>query len=198
VKAQTPLGILFKDQSVMEMHHITQAMPIIESQDIQLFKKFDETELKKVWTLFIKIILSTDMARHFDLVKKAQAALDEGDFVMTNPEYRLLGLQLIMKVGDISNVSRPFELADKWCDILNVEFFHQGDLEKSGGIGLTSPLNDRNAANKPKSQIGFYTFICLPLYTVVAKLYPPLQVQVDSVKSNLEKWKAIAAAAPKT
>jgi 3',5'-cyclic-nucleotide phosphodiesterase len=193
VKAETPLGILFKEQSVMEMHHITQAIPVISQDNIGLFESFDETQLKQVWTLFIRIILSTDMARHFDLVKKAQAAVDEGNFDMENEDYRLLGLQLIMKVGDISNVSRPFEIADKWCDILNQEFFHQGDLEKSSGIGLTSPLNDRNAANKPKSQIGFYTFICLPLYTVVAKLYPPLQVQVDQVRQNLDQWKALAA-----
>jgi 3',5'-cyclic-nucleotide phosphodiesterase len=133
------------------------------------------------------------MARHFDLVKRAQAAVDEGSFDMANDEFRLLGLQLIMKVGDISNVSRPFELADRWCDILNEEFFHQGDLEKASGIGLTSPLNDRESSNKPKSQIGFYNFICLPLYTVVAKLYPPLQVQVDQVKANLEQWKTLAA-----
>jgi hypothetical protein len=103
-----------------------------------------------------------------------------------------------MKVGDISNVSRPFELADRWCDILNEEFFHQGDLEKSSGIGLTSPLNDRESSNKPKSQIGFYNFICLPLYTVVAKLYTPLQVQVDQVKANLEQWKTLAALPPPT
>jgi hypothetical protein len=31
------------------------------------------------------------------------------------------------------------------------------------------------------------------LYTVVARLYPPLQVNVDNVKANLEKWKVLAA-----
>jgi hypothetical protein len=105
-----------------------------------------------------------------------------------------------MKVGDISNVSRPFEIADKWCNILNQEFFRQGDLEKETGIRLTPPLNDKKTSNNPKSQIGFYNFICLRLYTVVAKLYPPLQVNVDSVKSNLERWKELVAsqaAAPK-
>jgi 3',5'-cyclic-nucleotide phosphodiesterase len=196
IKAETPLGILFKDTSVMEMHHITQSIPVINMDKVSLFHSFKHAEVKQVWALFIKIILSTDMAKHFELVKKAQAAVDEGTFDMSNDEYRLLGLQLIMKVSDISNVSRPFEIADKWCDILNEEFFHQGDLEKQSGIGLTSPLNDRETSNKPKSQIGFYNFICLPLYTVVARLYTPLQVQVDQVKANLERWKALVAAPP--
>jgi 3',5'-cyclic-nucleotide phosphodiesterase len=155
---------------------------------------FDPQQSKKVWALFIRIILSTDMANHFELVKKAQADLDEGSFDLRDPEFRQLGLLLIMKVGDISNVSRPFELADKWCDILNEEFFHQGDLEKESGIGLTSPLNDRDKANKPKSQIGFYNFICLPLYTVLSNLFPPLEVLLNSVKANLEKWKDLVAA----
>jgi hypothetical protein len=194
VKAETPLGILFKDTSVMEMHHITEAIPILSRSDIDLFGSFDMQQQKKVWTLFIKIILSTDMAKHFELVKRSQTALDEDNFDMANDDFRLLGLQLFMKLADISNVCRPFEIADKWCDILNEEFFHQGDLEKETGIGLTSPLNDRETSNKPKSQIGFYNFICLPLYTVVARLYPPLQVNVDSLKSNLDRWKEIVAA----
>jgi 3',5'-cyclic-nucleotide phosphodiesterase len=190
VKTETPLGILFKDQSVMEMHHITQSMPVINMEKVALFHSFDELAVKKVWTLFIKLILATDMAKHFELVKKAQTAVDEGSFDMANDEFRLLGLQLIIKIGDISNACRPFEIADRWCDLMNLEFFRQGDLEKQTGIGLTSPLNDRETANKPKSQIGYYNFICLPLYTVVAKLYPPLQVQVEQVKANLDSWKA--------
>jgi hypothetical protein len=193
VKAETPLGILFKDTSVMETHHVTQAIPVLSRDDIGMFAAFDGPQLRKVWTLFIKIILSTDMAHHFALVKQAQGLIDADDFDMSKDEIRLLGLQLFMKLGDISNVCRPFEIADRWCDILNEEFFHQGDLEKSTGIGLTSPLNDRETSNKPKSQIGFYNFICLPLYTIVARLYPPLQVNVESLKSNLERWKELVA-----
>ena len=98
---------------------------------------------------------------------------------------------MLLKVADISNVSRPFEIADKWCDVLNEEFFRQGDNEKQQGIELTSPLNDRENSNKPKSQIGFYNFICIPIYQTVARAFPALTVNVESVKSNLEKWKSL-------
>ena len=193
VKAETPFGILFKDQSVMEMHHITVAIPIITRDDINLFQSLSPEETKKMWNLFIKLILATDMAHHFELVKKAQGLCDENQWNIEDPDNRVLALQLLLKVADISNVSRPFDIADKWCDILNNEFFRQGDLEKAQGIGLTSPLNDRENANKPKSQIGFYNFICLPLYTVVARLYPELECNVEQLKSNLERWKELVA-----
>ena len=178
----------------MEIHHITVAIPIILQEDINLFQNLSPVDCKKMWNLFIKLILATDMAHHFELVKKAQAALDDNSWDLKNEDHHLLALQLLLKVGDISNVSRPFELADKWCDILNNEFFRQGDLEKASGIGLTSPLNDREHPNKPKSQIGFYNFICIPIYQTVARIFPALQANVDSLKNNLSCWMELAAA----
>ena len=132
------------------------------------------------------------MAKHFEMIKTTNAALDESKFTIENQDDRLTAMCLLLKVADISNVSRPFEIADKWCDILNGEFFRQGDLEKEKGIGLTSPLNDREHPDKPKSQIGFYNFVCLPLYNLVAKLFPPLSVNADSVRSNLAVWMSLA------
>jgi hypothetical protein len=123
------------------------------------------------------------------------AELDKGPLDLENDEHRLMLMQVILKCGDISNVSRPFELADKWCDVLCEEFFRQGDLEMANGMEYTSPLNDREHLDKPKSQIGFYTFVCLPLYQLAARALPPLQVNVDQVESNLATWKAAAAAA---
>ncbi|OHT02203.1 3'5'-cyclic nucleotide phosphodiesterase family protein [Tritrichomonas foetus] len=196
VKAETPFGILFKDKSVMEMHHITVSIPILTRDDINLFHSLNSEETKKMWNLFINLILATDMANHFALVKNCQGQLDEGKWNLEDPANRLLALQLLLKVADISNVSRPFELADKWCDILNNEFFRQGDLEKETGIGLTSPLNDRENSDKPKSQIGFYNFICLPLYQAVARAFPPLQANVDSINSNLAVWKSMMPPPP--
>ena len=192
VKAETPLGILFKDQSVMETHHCTVAISILTRDECNLFHAIGPEDIKKMWTLIIKLILATDMAFHFKLVKQAQEALDAGPFSMEDPEQRLLATQLLIKVADISNVSRPFKIADKWCDVLNNEFWRQGDNEKEQGFGLTSPLNDREHPDKPKSQIGFYNFICIPLYTQVARIFQPLSVNLESVKSNLEVWKSLS------
>lgn len=193
VKAETPLGILFKDQSVMETHHCTVAISLLTREEYNLFHSIDLDQTKVLWFNIIQLILATDMANHFKLVKETSEIVDKAEFDINKPEHRLLSMKLLLKVGDISNVSRPFQIADKWCDILCEEFFRQGDNEKSLGIGLTSPLNDRLNSDKPKSQIGFYNFVCLPLYQVVAKLFPPLEVNHQAVKANLEVWKELAA-----
>lgn len=191
VKAETPLGILYQNQSVMETHHCAIAIDVISKEETNIFSSLNPAEYKKLWTLIIDLILITDMAKHFAIVKEVNALHDEGMWdPNNNPKHKLILMQLILKCGDISNVSRPFELADKWCDVLCEEFFRQGDLEMAQGMQYTSDLNDRAHLNKPKSQIGFYMFVCLPLYTVCARCIPSLQVNVDQINSNLAIWKA--------
>ncbi|KAK8888732.1 hypothetical protein M9Y10_033466 [Tritrichomonas musculus] len=190
-KAETPLGILYKNQSVMETHHCTVAITVMSKEECNLFSNLNSDQFKNMWNLIFQLILITDMAKHFNFLKEISADLDkDGHYDMTKPENRLKVMQLILKCGDISNVSRPFELADKWCDVLCEEFFRQGDLEKANGMEYTSTNNDREHLDKPKSQIGFYTFVCLPLYQLAARVLPELQANVDQVQSNLAIWKA--------
>jgi hypothetical protein len=189
VKAETPLGILYKNQSVMETHHCTIAIGVISKDECNLFESLAGEDYRKMWTLVIALILATDMAKHFDLLKTFNAIHAARELDFRNPEHRLLVMELILKCGDISNVSRPFELANKWCDVLCEEFFRQGDLEMANGMEYTSPLNDRSHLDKPKSQIGFYTFVCLPLFQAAAKAVPALKCNVEQVESNLAIWK---------
>ena len=60
----------------------------------------------------------------------------------------------------------------------------------ASGMEYTSPLNDRSHLDKPKSQIGFYTFVCLPLFQAAAKAIPQLITNVQQIESNLAVWKA--------
>ena len=190
VKAETPLGILFKNQSVMETHHCSVTIGILSKEECNLLESLDSTEIKDIWNQIITLILATDMAKHYQILQEINDLLDQHPFEMDDPKQRFLVMELILKCADISNVSRPFELADKWCDVLCDEFFRQGDLEKTNGMEYTSPLNDRAHLDKPKSQIGFYTYVCLPLYQTASRGIPALQANVDQVLSNLEVWKS--------
>lgn len=189
VKAETPLGILFKNQSVMEMHHCEVTIDIMSNDQCNLFAALSPQDYKIAWNTVINLILATDMAKHFTLLQEFNAILEKKEFSMENESHRHLLLQLIIKVGDLSNVSRPFDLADRWCAALCEEFFRQGDLEMARGMQYSSALNDREHLNKEKSQIGFYTSVCLPLYQAVAKVLPQLESNVMQVEGNLATWK---------
>lgn len=187
--AQTPLGILFKDHSVMETHHCTVIIRVISQDECNIFHALPEPDLKKIWNWIIQMILATDMAHHFKLVKNANDIMDEGPINLANEKHRMMAMTILMKVSDISNVSRPFEIAEQWCDVLSEEFWRQGDMEKAQGMEFSSPLNDRTNNNRPKGQIGFYNFICLPLYQAISRIFPELECNVEFVRENLEIWK---------
>jgi hypothetical protein len=195
-KAETPLAILFKNQTVMETHHCSVAIGIISKDETNMFWTLDSDEYRQMWTMIISLILSTDMAKHFGFLNDVGEVLDKGPLDMADPRHRYYAIDLLLKCADISNVSRPFEMANKWCDVLCEEFFRQGELEEAHGMSYTSPLNDRAHLDKPKSQIGFYTFVCLPLYQLAARALPQLQVNVDQVLVNMSVWKAAQGHTP--
>jgi hypothetical protein len=48
-----------------------------------------------------------------------------------------------------------------------------------------SPLNDRELTIKPNSQVGFYQYVCLPLYEVTSRAISRLKVKEDQINTNL-------------
>jgi len=193
VNAQTPLGILFKDRSVMETHHCSVLIDLISHPECNILHALGHQELQTIWKWIIHLIQATDMALHFKLIKQADEVLEQKALNLKEESHRLMAMELIMKVSDISNVSRPFKYADMWADVLQEEFYKQGDLEQSLGLDFSSPLNNRKGQNKAKGQVGFYTHVCVPLYSTISRIFPELQVNLDSMKSNLEKWKQLVA-----
>jgi hypothetical protein len=193
VNAQTPLGILFKEQSVMETFHCTVLIRIMSQPECNIFHAIPGQDLKKIWTWITRMILATDMAHHFRLVKQTNDTMDAGPINLSNPVHRLMAMTMLMKVSDISNVARPFEIADKWCDVLCEEFWRQGDMELEQGLAISSSLNERGTGNKPKGQIGFYNFVCMPLYQAISRIFPELEVNLNAVKANLARWQELLA-----
>lgn len=112
-------------------------------------------------------------------------------------------MKIMVKVSDISNEARPIEVAELWLDCLLEEFFNQvgtqevtsllnyaaaplmvlcvgrapqSDMEKVNGLPVT-PFMDRDKVSKPSSQTGFISFLLLPLFTELTKLFPCLEVR---------------------
>ena len=61
------------------------------------------------------------------------------------------------------------EVSEPWVDCLLEEYYMQSDREKSEGLPVSQYM-DRDLITKPKAQIGFLTFILLPMYKEIARV----------------------------
>lgn len=177
-KSEIPLAMLFKEKSFIETHHCFVSIGILTKDESNIMASLSQADYKTMWSLIIKLIYSTDMAVHFQLISNINEILDKKTFSFDDDDNRIMAMELLLNAADISNVARPFSLADKWCDLI---------LDEVGRP------NENDKSYKPKSQIGFYDLICIPLFQTVVKIFPDLEVILNSVKSNLEVWKAMVS-----
>ena len=83
------------------------------------------------------------------------------------------------------------KVSELWFDCLITEFFNQGDHEKLNGLPLT-PLMDRENFSKSKSQIGFISFVLLPLAEALSIVFPVINdTLVKQIKESLEYYQAM-------
>nr|XP_033712039.1 high affinity cGMP-specific 3',5'-cyclic phosphodiesterase 9A isoform X8 [Tursiops truncatus] len=78
---------------------------------------------------------------------------------------------ILIKCCDISNEVRPMEVAEPWVDCLLEEYFMQSDREKSEGLPV-APFMDRDKVTKATAQTGFISFVLIPMFETVTKLFP--------------------------
>ena len=72
------------------------------------------------------MVLSTDMAVHFDLLKTFAKAVEmQPSPKEWNPQTLSLVFQMLVHLADLANPSRPFFLALKWAERVITEFMNQ-------------------------------------------------------------------------
>lgn len=173
VNARTELAIRYNDISPLENHHCAVAFDIISQPHCDIFKNVSQDVFRKFREGMIKCILSTDMARHNEILNKFKDMLADG-FNFENEAHKSMLMQIMIKVSDVSNEARPMEVAEPWLDCLLQEFFIQSDVEKLEGLPV-APFMDRDKVTKPSAQIGFIRFVLIPLFEALGQLFPVLE-----------------------
>lgn len=180
--------------SVLENYHSREAFKLIMKTN--LLSHLSNDEFKLIRRRFIDTILATDMANHLkhmtNLKNKADLyEIEEGKKVeklISNDlakkyENQQAILNLCIHTADVSNPSKPFIVYKKWVDILFVEFFHQGDLEKEKNLPV-SLLCDRSTTVISKSQIGFINFVVRPTFDLLARFIPEIKPYRENINLN--------------
>ncbi|OHT02521.1 hypothetical protein TRFO_30303 [Tritrichomonas foetus] len=184
-----PLSMVY-DKSILETFHLSNMIQIMGMPGHNFLENATKEDTKKFWETSVHLILMTDMERHKDFMQLWENTVEKG-IDWDSEEDRITVFSMFMKISDISNCSRPFEFAKNWGKRILEENFNQGDKEIELGLGYSAPLTNRNVQTLPKSQIGFYSFICIPFFKKLVNSFPKLQYLVDNIESNLAKWKEL-------
>ncbi len=95
---------------------------------MNIFASLTAQQLSDVRRTIAGCILATDMADRYEYVAKLGVRADSGftgwDYAVS--DQRELVMKCIVKMADISNAARPWELANEWSNRISVEFFAQG------------------------------------------------------------------------
>ncbi|XP_071484459.1 cGMP-dependent 3',5'-cyclic phosphodiesterase-like [Diadema antillarum] len=187
VHSQSVLAALYSSEgSVMERHHFAQAMCILNTEGCNIFENLNREDYQKALDLVQDNILATDVAQHLRIHKDLEQMAKDG-YDVKNPKHHQLLMCMLMTCSDLSDQTKNWSTTKKIAELIYHEFFSQGDLEKA--MGLETPeMFDREKACIPELQIGFVDHIVMPLYRVLAKVFPEAKVLVDAVESNRRMW----------
>ncbi|KAJ5121828.1 hypothetical protein N7526_008765 [Penicillium atrosanguineum] len=194
VKLNAPLAQLYNDNSVLEAFHCAAFSQILRRHWPSAFK---DNQLRK---LLISSILATDMGVHQKFMQRMGSLQEKyhdsqksvEDWKLQDVElYKTLLCGLLIKCADISNVARPWTIAERWTQILQEEFANQGEMEKEVGMETAlfgGPPELGNIYKLATGQIGFMSIFALPLFEGISDLLPQLQFTADHIRRNQAQW----------
>jgi hypothetical protein len=195
--SEIPLSVLFNQQSVLEARHCSITLSILSKPECDVFCGLEVPDRKLMWNQVIQLILATDMAKHFKFIADMGKLIQSGDLRPDdNSLHRLLLMQNLLKCGDFGSLARPMDIAEKSRFFVAEEFFRQGEVDKMTGLRYEGGTKDREHIDREGSFVGFCTTVALPLFDVVAKAVPTLELFVTQIKSNIGLWRAKLAQKP--
>lgn len=161
--AKSPLVERFGQESPLERLHFDHCERLVQASSLLDIAELDHAQ---VIAQCRTLILGTDMEKHSALLASFAA----------NPSNNLL--QMVIKIADISNVTRDFEEARVWSKRLDAE------MKAHPGAPAVSPMT------LCQSVTGFSRMFAIPLAQALASSCLPEtgRMLVDRIESNLAMW----------
>ncbi|KAL0490265.1 calcium/calmodulin-dependent cyclic nucleotide phosphodiesterase [Acrasis kona] len=186
INTQSYLATLYNDRAVLESHHCAQAFELMRNPQYNILCGLSHEQRLGVRDTIVELLLATDMGQHAKIVGRFKSRL-EIDTDFKTREDVILAMQMSIKISDVNNPARPLYLYLKWTDVINVEFWSQGDREKELKVTV-SPLMDRTTAVVGKGQIAFCNYVVEPMYKSFIKLLPKMAFTMKHIERNKGYW----------
>ncbi|KAF4130919.1 3'5'-cyclic nucleotide phosphodiesterase [Phytophthora infestans] len=189
IKSGSDLAIEFSDSSVLERMHLAEAFFLAKDPLFNIFVGLSPGQFSEVRKAIVEMVLSTDLTVHLQLVGSLKTALISQEDAEVEHSPMLL-MKIVIKCADLGHSSKALKLHARWSDLIIEEFFLQGDDEYTLGMDI-SPFMNRNSENSARNQVGFFEFIVLPFFEVVAEAVfrPEFKTILDQAHQNYKLWK---------
>jgi len=164
INSQTDLASTYNDLSVLENHHCAFTFRLMrKNPEANILSALSPINYRTLRQAVVGMILATDMANHFEFVNKFKHVMVNGEWKET--KHKQLLLNIIIKLSDLSNVAKPWNLCKRWSESIANEFFEQADMEKNKGLPV-QPFMDRNQTTQPKISSDFVDFVAGGMFQV--------------------------------
>eukprot|EP00835_Amoeboradix_gromovi_P003845 NODE_271_length_12205_cov_0.703205.p1 type:complete len:719 gc:universal NODE_271_length_12205_cov_0.703205:5718-7874(+) len=144
INTQDQRALLYNDKAVLENHHVSTAFRLLKQEDSNFLINFTKQEMKQFRELVVEMVLATDMVQHMQLLTFFKNRINSEKEL--DPEVRedvLLLSRIMIKIADISNATKQFNIYEKWYKLVLEEWMTQGDEEKELGLDM-SPYMVKN------------------------------------------------------
>ena len=188
VQTKHDLALQYNDSSVLENMHARDLFSLLIDENCNILKNIGDYWI--VRKIIIEMILSTDMAKHFDIVGSNKAKQKTIAQRMEVAGERLEVYKLFIKASDIAHTAKETDLHERWCKLVIEEFFTQGDREKELGLQV-SMYCDRANTDICKSQVGFIKNIAMPLFEEISRLVQWSKIDevcLSHIRENIAFW----------
>ena len=197
----------FGDAGILEKFHVRAVFALMRRPELNILAPLDHAGYARARRTIVKAVLATDLGRHMTYVERLnemamlEGARSHGTRVNSSKEQtwtspfldpekcgRDLVAAVALKFADLGHACKKRILHEEWTARITNEFWNLGERERSLNVAI-SPLCDRQTdVDVAKSQVGFFSFICMPFYTVVADLVDPDMLPLSRLKQNLRSW----------
>ncbi|KAI5639906.1 3'5'-cyclic nucleotide phosphodiesterase domain-containing protein [Phthorimaea operculella] len=190
LQGQTTLAALYSSEgSVMERHHLAQAMCILNTEGCEILETLPRRDYDRAIMLLKDLLLASDLANYFK--NKNEYMCISNDFNKNSNTHSAAFRNVLMNAADLGDQLKDWQSVKKTAAAVLTEFFKQGDVEKERG-DLPAIIMDRDKCVIPELEIQFLTTTCIPLFTMLAKMlrHEKAQACTKILENHVERWEA--------
>ena len=179
--------VRFNHISPLEQFHVHGGLELLRHPECNFLHREPAPLQRRVQRLVAELILGTDMAQHEAVMAKINVVSALKGPVDLSDQETVSILQLVLKCADLGHAACEWDHHKAWVNGLSEELYRQGDVEKLRGMAV-SPLMDRDKPGIESSQVGFFRYVLVPMFTSLAIRFPNTLPLVHRAQANLQRW----------